>query len=391
MDTHIILKNSFLVIFLGVASFLCVSGGKAQAAAKAAFLVCSNCHTMHSSQDGTIQRGGGAGSQGLGSGVCLDCHSQYRAVLLKLDCIGCHANITSNQNVDPVTQAPLVAHNSASDLAGGNFRYIFDGSYNKGHNVHGFGVNVPPADLTNFPPGYSAAYDPSSLKYDQFSVSFQIMCAGRNGCHGNRDVEGQIDAIKGAHHEDDAVLKFGSIDESQQGLAPANVTNGQKVGKSYRFLMGVKGGEEASWEGQNPTATKHNEYKGSSGAHADSQNWGTIDTMSEFCAECHGDFHSSTGIGGASNPWVRHPTDTVLPNTADFGGYTQYSLTAPLARQAIPQSAGSGVTLNSDIVMCLSCHRGHASNYYKALRWDYKNATLSTAISGCAVCHTTMN
>jgi predicted CXXCH cytochrome family protein len=38
--------------------------------------------------------------------------------------------------------------------------------------------------------------------------------------------------------------------------------------------------------------------------------------------------------------------------------------------------------------MCLSCHGAHATDYYKILRWDYRSSVLSTAISGCIVCHT---
>lgn len=379
------IRNSIIGAFAVLA---CILPWSLSAATKPAFQICSNCHTMHFSQDGVLDRGGGAGIQGAGTGVCMDCHAQYRAVLLKLDCVGCHANVNSGSNIDPVTKAPLIAHNAAADLAGGNFRYVFNINDAKGHNVHGFGLNIQSGDLANIPPGYNAAYDPSSLKYDQFNAVGQIMCGGQNGCHGNRDRQSQIDAVKGAHHEDDTVLKFGTINEAQQG--PTSGTNGERVGRSYRFLMGVKGGEETDWEGNSPTATKHNEYKGSTAAHANSQTWSDVDTISEFCAECHGDFHSAAGMG-TSNPWMRHPTDVVLPATGEFSSYATYSLTAPVARVVIPNAPESLVQSGTPVVMCLSCHRAHASNYYKALRWDYRNANLGTALSGCTVCHTSMN
>lgn len=378
---------SFMVIVFAA------SNGTCHAAAKAAFLVCSNCHTMHSSQDGTLVRGGGAVVTGAGAGVCLDCHAQYRAVLLKLDCVGCHANPGAAANVDPVTKAPLVAHNSGTDLAGGNFSYMFAFNDSNGHNVHGFGGNYSTTDLGNVPPGYVSAYDPSTLKYDPGGATGQIMCGGQNGCHGDRNVQGQIAAIKGAHHEDDTVLKFGAgfLEASQ---APKSGTTAQMVGLSYRFLMGVKGGEEADWEGNAPSSSKHNEYKGSTAAHGNSQTWNDIDTISEFCAECHGDSHSGNGMG-TGNPWIRHPSDVMLPGgvNSEYAPYNSYSLIAPVARAVLSSAPSATVTpgTNDAIVMCLSCHRGHASNYAKILRWDYKNTNLSTALSGCVVCHSSMN
>lgn len=367
--------------------------GTGHAAAKPAFLMCSNCHTMHSSQDGTLVRGGTATVSGAGTGVCLDCHAQYRNVLLKLDCVGCHASLTAGSNVDPVTKAPLIAHNAGTDLAGGNFRYMFGFNDSKGHNVHGFGDNFSKYDLANTPPGYVSAYDPSALKYDTYNPTGQIMCAGQNGCHGDRDIQGQIGAVRGAHHEDDTVLKFGAgFNEASQ--APKAGTTALKVGLSYRYLMGVKGGEEQDWEGNTPSAAKHNEYKGSTAAHGNSQSWNEVDTMSEFCAECHGDYHSGTGMGG-SNPWVRHPTDVMLPGVvnSEYATYTSYSLIAPVARAVLPSAPSATVTpgTNDAIVMCLSCHRGHASNYEKILRWDYRNSNLATALSGCVICHSSMN
>ncbi|MBI4843227.1 MAG: hypothetical protein HY809_02740 [Nitrospirae bacterium] len=95
---------------------------------------------------------------------------------------------------------------------------------------------------------------------------------------------------------------------------------------------------------------------------------------------------------GSASPWLRHPTDMVLPASGEYNSYTNYDLLAPVAR-ADPDSVADTTRAypGTDIVMCLSCHRAHASPYYKMLRWDYKSTVLSTALSGCNVCHTSKN
>ncbi len=363
---------------------------------------CSNCHTMHNSQNATSMQLGNTPITGFGKGDCLDCHSSTRAVLLRLDCLGCHASNPAGGSNIINTNWPQVAHNAATDLAGGNFRDVFaDDSY--GHNVHGFGsVIQTDTDLGNNPPGYDANYDPSSGGYDTGVATGQILCAGQNGCHGNRDTSVPYIAMKATHHADDSMLKFGSINETQQG-GGAGGADTSAAGKSYRFLYNVHGGEDSDWQATVST-TDHNEYKGTAFASRDlasGQAWGNLDTISELCAECHGYFHASDEITDQTpptgTPWKRHPTDAVIPDSGEYSAYTAYSTEAPVARPAIPNSPGGtvdpGDTVNDDgaIVMCLSCHRAHGSPYADILRWDYSTmiAGGGSASGGCFTCHTT--
>lgn len=318
---------------------------------------CSNCHTMHNSQNG--QAVVAAGPQG-----CL---------LNKEGCLGCHSSTNAATWQDAVSKAPIVFNtveptfNTPKGLAGGNFYYVSGTTDDKGHNVS---ASNPDGALINTPPGGTA-------------LTAQITCAGKNGCHGDRSTETEsLKAIKGAHHTDDTVLKFGSISESGQGGSP---------GLSYRFLKGVKGGEAADWE-YAPTTTNHNEYKGAT-------SFTDTSTISYLCGQCHGKFHSSADVGSAS-PWFRHPTDISLPASGEYTAYTTYNLTAPVARTSAwagwtgggtPSGTVTPSGTTDDIIMCLSCHRAHASPYFKMMRWDYKSTTLSTAISGCNVCHTSKN
>lgn len=334
-----------LVLLFFTALLLQLSVGKAPAMIAGK---CANCHTIHNSQDGQPV-----------AYKLNDTFSDFetdeipRDGLLKTNCVGCHTSTSSDTIVD---NTPIIFNTTSftNPLAGGNFFYVRNNDA-YGHNV--VDIAATDADLGFTPPG-------------GLVMSSQLSCAGEFGCHGDtspglNDVKG----VKGAHHRND----WGPID-------------GNTVYQSYRFLNGILGKEDADWE-QDNTNTSHNEYKGSTGS--------STDTISYLCAKCHGNFHTweggSTEVGTAS-PWFRHPTDIALKNSGEYTSYINYSMTAPLARPDPDNvSDTSEVTPGTDIIMCLSCHRAHASPYYKMLRWDYKSSTLSTALSGCNVCHTSKN
>lgn len=328
---------------------------------------CDVCHTMHNSQGGVPMN--------------YDNSATPNALLLRGNCIGCHAQNTGSNIVNG--SIPQVYHQNATDLAGGNFKWGTTSQANI-HNVEGLpGGILQDTVLLNNPPGYSSTYDPSSGK---FQTGNRLVCAGQNGCHGNRDQANQDTAIKGSHHYNDVMLKFGTINELNQGGGSGGadiITSG----KSYRFLYNVHGGEDSDWQATT-TSTNHNEYSGAAFAARTVQTWsgGTgITTISELCAECHGLFHSSSGIGSAS-PWLRHPTDAVIPNSGEYSIFTQYSLQTPVGRPTIPDPASADVTLATDVVACVSCHAAHGTQYADILRWNY-TSTMSAG-TGCLRCHT---
>ncbi|MFZ5993673.1 MAG: cytochrome c3 family protein [Thermodesulfobacteriota bacterium] len=326
---------------------------------------CVNCHTMHNSQ-------GGAEMQ------LKDGETDPQGNLVRGTCVGCHGSAPAGTN-NIITDIPQVWHTAATDLAGGNFKYVVDSGDAYGHNVEG--VVAADATLTNTPPGYAAAMDPASTDY---ATASRLTCAGQNGCHGNRDNSGNYAGVSGAHHASDAVLKFGGIVEASQGAS---------VATSYRFLYKVKGGEDTDWQ-NTVAAGDHNEYKGAVYAARTTMAWADVDTISELCCECHGSFHmsGSSGIGTAS-PWIRHPTDVLIPNSGEYASISiTYNPTVPVARATIPAAAASSaVAAGTDIVMCLSCHRAHGSAYADILRWDYSTmvANGGSLSTGCFVCHTT--
>jgi hypothetical protein len=182
--------------------------------------------------------------------------------------------------------------------------------------------------------------------------------------------------------------------------------------------MGVKGYEDTDWE-YTTGSDDHNEYYGrttpvklgcSGGAlHCHGGNDGVKPpdgTMSQFCATCHGNFHTlangslfpndGDGIGpDAVSPFIRHPTDLALPAVGEYAAYDAYNNQAPVARTSgVADAPLEDVSPGSDAVMCLSCHRAHATAYPDMLRWNYSTIIAGEGIgntNGCFVCHTTKN
>ena len=334
---------------------------------------CSNCHTMHDSQDGSSVDASGPNE-----------------MLLKTDCLGCHGMGTANKIETLGTSlVPQVLHTDPSgDLAGGNFAYILGlkgsgASDAKGHNIVDLGN---PDDVLIQPPG---------RRHDIDQINTRFTCAGSGGCHGRRFDQGSgIIALKGAHHNNTS----GSCDIADS------------VANSYRFLEGVKGYEnDGAYKWQNFDENNHNEYYGATAplsfnvtgcntCHENSHSGVTHiivlnHTISNFCGTCHGYFHLLEGIGDdTTSPFTRHPTDVILPNTGEYSAYTTYSVEAPVARTYVPGSISSSVTPGSDVVMCLSCHVAHASDYPDMLRWDYTQMLVGSGnTGGCFTCHTTKN
>lgn len=368
-----------------VITLLVISNLPAIAAIKGS---CSGCHTMHNSQNGASMN--------------FDGSATPNASLLRGTCFGCHAQ-GGTQALVPAGPdlIPQVMHSEATDLAGGNFAFITGmkgsgASDGKGHNIAALtGIDE---DMGSVLPGGIVQSFHDSLIVNTTNLT----CAGTNGCHGYR-WNGGPEGIEGAHHAN----VDGKLDVAD------------KVSNSYRFLSAVKGFEDDDWQYTRSSAD-HNEYFGLTqpiklgcaggdvvACHGDMGIQSPDGTISQYCATCHGNFHTlsvgngsgvgagnSNGIGPtASSPFIRHPTDLVLSQGAgdEYSLYTTYNVNVPIARTGvIPAAASGAVNPNSDAVICMSCHVAHASNYPDMLRWDYTNCNTGyvNGNCGCFTCHT---
>jgi len=326
---------------------------------------CSNCHTMHNSQGGRSVAKDFDGS----SFSITDTPKQN---LLIFSCLGCHSATDGTTWQDNATKAPIVFNTLEplyGGLAGGNFYWVITDD-TKGHNI------LSPDDYLTIAPGDT---DKSNC--------------GTNSCHANLDrvVSGAGSGLDGKqgcekchldpkHHTNDhEYLVGGLVTTAEQGW--------------YRFLsghsdgdgLGVEGYEDGDWQ-KTVSSNDHNEYLGNQ--RAGGSGFGSLgDTTTAYCTGCHGRFHTNQG---SQSPWLRHPSDAELPVSGEYASYILYDPLVPVARPSLDVPS-STVTPGTDMVMCLSCHRAHASPYFKMMRWDYKSSTLSEALSGCNVCHTSKN
>lgn len=346
---------------------------------------CSNCHTMHNSQNGIAMN--------------FDGSNEPNTHLLRTSgCVGCHAQGGSEHTIIANGNAiPQVMHTNGTDLAAGNFAYInglkgSGASQAKGHNVIDL---LPPDTIHLYPPGGPYKNAGAGIQHPD-TMPGRFTCAGLYGCHGNIHIVDPMASMQGAHH-----------------AVSSNKPLGATVGDSFRFLIGQTGLEVDDW--QNTNSTHHNEYKAASqfvpqlpGGNGPGEcGWCHPDKMGgllpaagsdmgDFCLRCHPLFHSWVDQNSA---WFRHPSNVALPGgTSEYANYTEYNVDAPVARKTLPDSISSIVTpyrsvqgVGYDYVNCISCHKAHATDHEDLLRWDYANIEAGNGTSdgeGCIICHT---
>ena len=342
---------------------------------------CSDCHTMHYSQSGGIIVGEWKSG------------GPFKALLIG-DCVFCHTGTNDGTNITPyVYSTNSTSYNFGGErntLAGGNFYWVTLNN-NYGHNVEGIpNVTTPDPNFlsaTSYPPGYDSTYR-GGITWPE---NQPVTCAGTYGCHGDPSKEDPVEAILGAHHQN--VLCNSTT----------NNCDGSTVAKSYRFLLGIKGTEDPDWE---LTLSKddHNGYYAVDESPTPGSNSGSINYL---CAECHGQFHNGTYSSNYQSPWLRHPTDYDMNNvkSKEYGNYPNISVfSGKLGVSAtgdyftdVPVGNTQGAVLskvlqsNGDaIVLCISCHRAHATPYDDILRWNYRGwPGIPDNQNGCLACHTT--
>ncbi len=277
---------------------------------------CNGCHTMHNSQDGAlVDPDSATGNAYLlidatPSDTCLSCHQEY-----------------GQMSTDGQTRGPggdfYWLTQDITWTSHGEDTTVFGREH--GHNLDspGFGLEED-AVLTSAPGG---TYDSTYL--------------GCNSCHD-------------PHGNEHFRLLYGT------GETAANYPAG------YNF----------SYAAPNAEGNSRRTYIGGSGEELIGQHTAYISGMSDWCANCHSGMHS----GMTAN--LVHPTDEDIGSDMSgiynayittgvmTGSYdTAYLPLVPFEDAANTTESLTGTT-GSSVVMCLTCHRAHASPYPDAVRWD---------------------
>lgn len=342
----IIAGAGLLNLGLTGSSFAFHSGGVAH---------CDGCHTMHNSDDGaTVTAGGTVGTVTpdylmIGSdpsSTCLNCHNRiYRAM----------------------------SDDGSAYTPGGDFWWITQdtpgprGSTNPGDNK---GHNTIAGDF-----GIAADATLLSAPSDG-TVTYNAGWLGCNSCHdphGKKDNNVNTLPIAGSG--------------SYGGVAPAGAVLG-----NYRLLggQGYDGGQQSINVAFANTAPVARAYAGVFGDWPDETDTNHADYgtgISEWCANCH------SGFTAASIADHRHPAasnallgaDKVgayngYVATGDFSGTREFDRLVPIERGTTDptalDTASIGGATGTSAVMCLTCHRAHATAWDNMTRWDQEEELL---------------
>lgn len=295
---------------------------------------CIDCHVMHNSQDGALVAADGANFSLLKDSGMLS------------SCISCHTSVG-------ISGAPLIDADESNYTAGGSFSDVWVTSSTRAHNVE---------DLTGFNAGSGDSILGNKAPGGVDLGAQMLKCAGTYGCHGSHDNNPTSeDGIKGYHHGSNA-YRFLEVAANNTGPGIA-----------------VGGRGSPDWEKGGATTSNHNLYLSDE-----------INGISKFCDNCHNAFHAVTQNGDA---WIRHPTDVSVNllsgDAAENLIYNPYAFTgAIISGMSNFDMTGYDDNGYDPKVMCLSCHRAHASQYPDILRFDYASQSAgSGGTTGCLGCH----
>jgi len=276
---------------------------------------CNMCHTMHNSQDGTpVDPDHPDGNQWLlinetPSDVCLNCHA------------GIMGNVFGADPVAPPTE-----------IGGGNFVFLLEDNINDGHNGALAPISGDKAGHSILAPSRGVSADGTLATSPGGSFpSHQLGCTSCHDPHGN----GNFRMLYGVG---------GIQDESYSFTNPA----------PFGFGLSIYHGRERP--------DRHTAY---------------YNGFSAWCANCHGDFHTHGGkfihptqraLGAAVTAIYNTYNGTSDPFGADLA--TAYLPAVPFEEPSHGYTSTAGAS-NSSRVMCLTCHRAHASSAPQSGRWDF--------------------
>jgi len=275
---------------------------------------CDGCHVMHGTEDGFPLLSGATSEWSLReaspSDVCLVCHADSFGAVL---------------GSNPLAPPP--------ELGGGNFVFLLEDNLND--SVDGQ-LNPIPGD----------------------AAGHNIVAPAHNLTADSRYTE----------------APGGTFLTSEMGCTACHDPHGNG---NFRMLYG----EQIVFGGLYAFAAPPPDAEGidlhSGGAESEGNHTAYRAGMSDWCGNCHGRYHDQSFSG------FEHKSDESL-ETEHISQYNSYNGDAdpagglpssaylpevPFEDEAVTIDSRSGPS-NTSSVMCLSCHRAHASSAPSSLRWD---------------------
>jgi len=340
-----------------------------------------------------------------GSGACAGCHQMHNAttttLLLGVDpsstCLTCHGALDqgSYDIATPSTAMPSGIP-PVNLTPGGDFGWLNKTYYPSVRNAvttnygNHHGHNITAAGYDN---GYLAADADNPTAPGGTFPTAQLACTSCHDQHGKGrwTTAGTYSKIGGA------IYTSGSYGSLPTVSGTDNLATGV-----YRLLRAQDTVDGVTFGATPPVAVVNSSYNRSEYYSQTRTAYGS--GMSDFCGTCHPDMHTTSGI-------LRHPTGQVMAGSiqANYNSYvktgnmtgaatTSYLSLVPFEEgltyttanittlkshaqtdDSVLNGPGSGSVSATATIMCLSCHRAHASAFESMLKWDPSQTTIVAA------------
>jgi hypothetical protein len=333
-------------------------GGTALAFHDGGVAHCDGCHSMHNSPENPVS--------GTPNNLLLKGSDPSST------CLNCHAGAGSP------TSYHVMSTNATAWSPGGDFFWLTQ-SY------------------TNVVRGNPVTSDPDNMGHNIVATDFSLIADATNsvapggtysasvlGCTSCHDPHGQVQG--GTANGQDPISVSGSYGD----VAPANTIAG-----NYRLLgddlydpsFAPSPINVAAPIASLPYATRFAETDASHPAYGAG--------MSEWCASCHGTYINDSHKHPSGNTEFLNGQAANYNSYVATGDFTGVPATAYLAlvpfehqetdRQVLLTSATSTAGPDSSKnVMCLTCHRAHASAFNNITRWDMEHELLAESYPSAA-------
>ncbi len=363
----IIFAAALFVLGLAGTSFAFHSGGVAE---------CVGCHEMHGAAGASLLIGVDQSS------TCLSCHGAS----------GQSSYHIATPDADMPAGTPPVNETPGGDFGWLHKSYYFtirggattDLGQTHGHNIIASGYSS----------GYAVDPDNSTAPGGTFT-SANLTCISCHDQHG----KGRWLTTAAYAKTGQAIYTSGSY-----GSIPSTFVTGELLATGvYRLLRASESVDGVTFPGLPPVAVVNSSYNRSE--YYTQTRAAYSSGMSDFCGTCHPDMHSTAGI-------LRHPQGAVMSGAIQ-GNYNSYVKSGDMTgvatssylslvpfeegmtystanistlkshaqtNDSVLNGPGSGTVPATATVMCLSCHRAHASGWPEMTRWN--NEVTAVVVAG---------
>ena len=354
-----------LFAFLAMVLLLLLAGGRTEAFHSGGVAECGGCHSMHSPKAGGDYLLIGTD----GSSTCLTCHmhagdtgpSSYHIATAEAD---------MGAGVPPKQRTP-----------GGDFGWL-----RKSYTMTIRGTTSTEEGATH---GHNIVAVDTTFVADVTNTTAPggTFTSANLGCQSCHDPHGRVRRRSNGTYATSATLGGTADPIVSSGSYGAVPLAGQAVG-TYRLLRGLNdtsvSGVTFSGVGIAVVPSSYNRTESSTQTRVAYGATG-INTWGNWCASCHPNMHSSgnyvhpvdqslgSGVANIYNAYVKSG-DLSGSETSSFTSLVPFAENtddiATLAAHAKNDDSYLNGPGSSDKVVCLSCHRAHASGFPEALRWN---------------------